>query len=138
MEHQNPLHPPDTATECDVIILRCHDKVHYDGPMLARVMAGKSPVAADDMLCRILEHLAYWLDVLQQGVAADGWESCEKAARRIGLAASQIGLTGLAVAAGHVLVCLQARDPVALAATMGRLERAFDLAVAEVWSIRDG
>ncbi|MBQ2261255.1 MAG: hypothetical protein II336_07810 [Loktanella sp.] len=120
-----------------MIILRCHDKLQLDQFVLARACAGQSPYAAEQMLCRILENIAYWLNVLQDGLTANCLEPCKKAARRIGLVAGQIGLTGLADAAGHVTACLQTHDHVALAATAERLERTFDLAVAEVWNFRD-
>ncbi|WP_322894443.1 MULTISPECIES: hypothetical protein [unclassified Yoonia] len=136
MDHSNPLYTFYRPANCDVIILRCHDKLQFDHHVLARAFADRSAVEAEEMLCRILENMADWLNVLQQGGAADCPAPCQKAARRIGLVASQIGLTGLACAAGHVTSCLQSRDRVALAATIGRLERAFDCAVAEIWTFR--
>lgn len=136
MDYSKPLNAAHRLGQSDVIILRCHDKVQFDRQMLARLFAGRSLFEAEDMLCRILESMAQWLDILQHGLSSSGQDQGYKAARRIGLLASQIGMTGMAVAAGHVLICLHARDPVALAATLGRLERAFDLAVVEVWNFR--
>lgn len=137
MDYSRPLPVPDGTSDCDVIMLRCHDKLVCDRRVLAQVLACKTAGDADDMVCRILEHLAYWLDVLQHGFAAGRADICGKAARRIALVAGQIGLTGLACVARHVTQCLQMRDRVALAAVMGRLERAFDLTALELWQFRD-
>lgn len=89
------------------------------------------------MLCNILEGIADWLDRLQQGLAVGDHASMGKPARRILLVAGQIGLTDVAVAAGHVVRCAASDDRHALAATIGRLERAFDVAVTEVWDFRE-
>ncbi|WP_409697816.1 hypothetical protein [Yoonia sp.] len=125
---------PHRPADCDVIILRCHDKLLVDRPVLMRAFEDRTPAAAEDMLCRILESIAHWLDVLQDG--AEDPDRAVKAARRIVSVAGPIGLTGLALAADDVGQCLQSGDRVALAATTGRLERAFDLAVAELWDFR--
>lgn len=137
MEHSTPRPAQNHPPSCAVIALRHHDQMAFDPTLLARALAGKSLFEAEDMLCRILENMAVWLDVLRDGVARDSLDLCAKAARRVGLVASQIGLIGLAQAAGHVARCVRSRDRVALAATLGRLERAFDLAVMQVWHIRD-
>jgi hypothetical protein len=60
-----------------------------------------------------------------------------KPARRIGLIATQIGLTEVSTAAGHVVECLEQLDGIALEATLARLERGFDVAVSEIWNYRD-
>lgn len=137
MDQITPRPAPQSLPPSQIVTLRCRDHLPFDPALLARVMAGKSLFEAEDMLCRILESMAVWIDALHDGLARDSPDHCAKAARRITLVASQIGLSGLAVAAGHVGHCARARDAVALAATLGRLERAFDLAVMQVWHIRD-
>lgn len=89
------------------------------------------------MLCNILERIADLLDQLQQGLAADDYAGMGKPARRIRLVAGQIGLTDVAVAAGHIARMAARGDRHALAAVLGRLERAFDVAVTAVWEFRD-
>lgn len=137
MDISIPFHTAPSAPDCDIVVLRCHACAPFDRAALARVFADQPLSEAEDMLCRILENIAYWLDILQQDSACDPGAMAGKAARRISLVAGQIGLVGLAVAADHVGRCLKAGDDVALAATIGRLERAFDLAVSEVWTFRD-
>lgn len=61
------------------------------------------------MICRVLEDIAYRLDALQVAKNAHAFDSVAKPARRIVHVAAQIGL----------------------------LERAFDLAVTEILQFRD-
>ena len=51
---------------------------------------------------------------------------------------AQIGLTDVIEAAAHVARCAGQCDGVALSATVARLERAFDVAVTQVWRYREG
>ena len=51
--------------------------------------------------------------------------------------AAQIGLLDVSQSAAGVADASQGRDGVALSATLARLERAFDLAVTEIWQFRD-
>lgn len=138
MDHPTSRPAPQYQPPCAVVVLRPLDQMTCDPTVLARALAGQSLFAAEDMLCRILENLALWLDVLRDGLACDNPVLCVRAARRVTLVASRIGLTGLAQAAAHVAACIAQQDKVALAATLARLERAFDLAVIQVWHIRDG
>ena len=89
------------------------------------------------MICRILEDIAVQLDELQTGLASRKTDHMRRPARRAALAARQIGLTEVAQSAQHIENCLTQTDVVALEAVMARLERAFDLAVNEVWNLRE-
>lgn len=120
-----------------VIALRCPDLLHFDPAPLRRLFVEKDPAIAEDMICRILEDIARRLDALQQGLDDCDFQVMLKPARRIGLVADQIGLTEVSVAAYHVVTCLSQGDGVALAATLARLERGFDVAVSVVWNFRD-
>ncbi len=126
-----------TRPDCEVVILRPLDHHKQDQVLLAQAFAHRSRHEAEEMLCSILEGIAEWLDQLQQGLAAGNHAVMAKPARRIALVAGQIGLTDVATAAGHVAGCATAQDAHALAATLGRLERAFDIAVTEVWDFHD-
>lgn len=139
MKHFTPLMGPVAATDThpDVVVLRCPDQLHFDPVPLIRLFAEKDATEAEDMVCRILEDIARRLDGLQEGLADFDYAGMLKPARRIGLIADQIGLTEVSVAAYHVVTCLCQRDNVAVEATLARLERAFDIAVSEVWNFRD-
>jgi hypothetical protein len=135
MDKKLPFLHPDSPRLCEVVSLRCHERAQCDTAVLARAFADRPLCEAEDMLCSILESIAEWMDVLQQGQSGDSAKV--KAARRISLVAGQIGMTDVALVAGHVLYCVKSGDRTALAATIARLERAFDLAVTEIWNFRE-
>lgn len=106
-----------------------------DPQAIAQLFDGLPATEAEDRLCRILEALALWLQATVDAHADGRVSSMVEPARRIASAAEQIGLREVVCAANHVLNCLRQSDATALAAVMGRLERAFDLAVTSIWDI---
>jgi hypothetical protein len=48
-----------------------------------------------------------------------------------------IGMATLAQAGRHVLDCLESGDPIALAATLARLERVGDRSIHAIWELED-
>ena len=137
MTNIRPLQPIVAQANQDVVVLRCPDQLHFDPAPLNRLFAAKEAVEAEEVVCRILEDIAMRLDMLQGQMARSEFENMVKPAKRIKRVADQIGLTEVCVAANHVATCLGQRDGVALEATMARLERSFDVAVAEVWNFRE-
>ncbi|PUB15472.1 hypothetical protein DFP92_10492 [Yoonia sediminilitoris] len=131
------LQPNVAPQEQDVVILRCPDQMHFDPAPLNRLFALKDAAEAEEVICRVLEDIALRLDMMQTDMAKSAFSKLVKPAARIAAVADQIGLTEVAIAAGHVSQCLEQRDGVALEATMARLERGFDVAVSEVWNFRD-
>ena len=92
---------------------------------------------AEDTLCDFLEDIARRLEQLQRAMAARQLSDMARPARRVALAARQIGLLEVADSAQHLRTCLTLNDGVALHAVLARLERAFDVAVNEVWNLRE-
>ncbi len=88
-------------------------------------------------MCRMLEDIAMRLDMLQRARDEHAFANMDRPAQRIGVVADQMGLAEVAVAVDHVRRCLLQQDWIALDATMARLERGFDIAVSEVWGVRD-
>ena len=120
-----------------VAVLHCVAPLYFDPEPIKGVYARLPAHEADDMICRFLEDIALRLDQLQKGLAARDVAAMARPVRRVALAAHQMGLLEVAESAGHVRKCLTLNDGIALEATMARLERAFDLAVNEVWNLRD-
>jgi hypothetical protein len=136
MENNYQTLGPAVGAEIDVVVLRCPDRLQFDAVPLQRLFAAKSKDDAEAIVCRVLEEIALRLDVLQKGLALQNLAMMLKPCRKIRLVAEQIGLTEVATASDHLQICLRQADAIALAATMARLERAFDVAVNEVWNFR--
>ncbi len=137
MDKTMHFHIAHTRPGCEVVFLRQLGGAQRDPSRLAQVFADHPGRAAEDMLCDILEGMANWLDQLQQRLAAADHAAMAKPAARIALVAGQIGLTDVALAAKHVADAAAFGDRHALAAILGRLERAFDVTVTELWDFRD-
>lgn len=121
----------------DVIVLCCCAPPRLETGPLKQLFAAKETAEAEALICRTLEDIARRLDALQQGLFACDFSVMIRPARRINLVADQIGLTEVSVAARHVATCLLQNDGVALQATIARLERGFDMAVNDVWNLRE-
>jgi hypothetical protein len=119
-----------------VAMLRCSAPLAFDPEPVQRIYARLPSHEAEDTICRFLEDIALRLDYLQQGLAQQDLSEMARPARRVALAAKQLGLLEVADSAGHVQNCLTLNDGVALEAVMARLERAFDVAVNEIWNLR--
>lgn len=137
MKTITPFPAPVSVPSSDVVVLSCHDHLHFDPAPLARLFAERDMQDAEEMICRMLEDIAMRLDMLQAALAEHAFSKMERPARRIAAVADQIGLTEVSVAVDHVRTCLLQQDAIALDATMARLERGFDVAVSEVWGVRD-
>ncbi|MBE0412375.1 MAG: hypothetical protein IBX59_01940 [Yoonia sp.] len=137
MEHETSFIEQAAVGDNAVITLRCAGMLHFDSAPLNRLFQEKGAATAEDIICRILEDIARQLDSLQDDLEHCAFQTMLKPARRIGLVADQIGLTEVSIAAYHVANCLTQKDGIALAATLARLERGFDIAVVEIWNFRD-
>lgn len=120
-----------------VTFLLCKDLVTFDRDPICDILATKGVLTGEAIICRALEDIAMRLDTLQEAVCAHAFEDVEKPAKRIRQVAAQLGLTDVTGSAMHVANTAHQRDGVALSATMARLERAFDIAISEVWRFRD-
>ena len=128
-----PARPSATVTQ-----LRCREMMRLDYEPVEHIFASKGEHEAEEMVCRVLEDIAYKLDALQCAKAAHSFDGIMKPARRIVTVGAQIGLTDVIEAAAHVTRCAEQGDGVALSATVARLERAFDVAVTQIWRYREG
>lgn len=120
-----------------VALLNCAARLHFDPAPVKRIYDRLPLHEAEDLICRFLEDIALRLDQLQRGLAGHDVDQMMRPARRVALAAGQMGLLEVAESAKHVRHCLGLNDGVALEAVMARLERAFDVAVNEVWNLRE-
>lgn len=137
MEKITQLMTSSPIADQDIVVLRCPDQLHFDPAPLKHLFQHKSALEAEEIICRLLEDIALRLDLMQSDLAGSQFAKLLKPATQISNVSDQIGLTEVSISAAHVATCLRQRDGVALEATMARLERAFDVAVSEVWNFRD-
>jgi len=139
MEHNHSHFAALTAIAAEnrVTHLRCLDAVNLDPEPIYQIFAVKGEALAEAMICRVLEDIAHKLDALQNANRSHSFDEIVQPARRIASIGAQIGLLDVQQAAQHVATSAHQADGVALSATLARLERAFDVAVSEVWRFRD-
>lgn len=107
--------------------------MRIDPAPIHAIFAARGDLAAEALVCRSLEDIAVKLDILQAALQSHEFAQVKTPARRIVLVGAQIGLVDVSLSAEHVVIAAQQEDGVALGATLGRLERAFDVAVTQVW-----
>ena len=117
-------------------VLRPGTGLQMDPAPLGDIYRNLGPEAAERAVCRTLEDVALRLSRLFDLKAANALCSIGEVARRTARVAEQIGLIEVARAARHVGVTADQGDGVALEATLARLERAYDMALAEIWDFQ--
>ena len=107
-----------------------------DMETLARLHAVLGAKAAGDLIAVAREDLAHRLDAVAMAHVDCDFDGLARAARRIRRIAVEIGLPDLRRVADHVVDCLEQEEPTALAATVARLGRVGDKALAQVGGLR--
>lgn len=136
MTYQSPslAFAPDQSTR--IAVLRCRDDFAIDPAQVLAIFACQAEHEAESTICRALEDVAARLDRVQLARTCGTFDQISGPAKRIASVAGGLGLTEVVKAAGHVAITADSGCPVALGATMSRLERAFDAAVSEIWEYR--
>ena len=127
-----PVRAPSRVT-----FLRCHQTVNLNPAPVQQILESRGEAQGEAMICRILEDIALRLDVLQSAQHAHVFDEIAKPVRRVRNVGAQIGVLDVVEAANHVATAAEQQDGVALSATLARLERAFDVAVSEIWRFCD-
>lgn len=134
--HSPLLADPPARPSATIAVLRCRDEFALDPAPLRALFDALPDHEAEDIVCRALEDIAQRLNVLQAARSDRDCTAIAKPAKRVGAVADQIGLVEVSHVAGHVAAAAETTCPVALGATMARLERAFDAAVSQIWDFR--
>lgn len=121
----------------NVTQIRLAESVQVDHDRLEALYCDMDPGSAEDVVCRAMEELALRLahcDRLYRGGDFDGL--C-KSSRSLIAIADQIGMQVMSQVARDVADCAQARDHVALAATLARLIRTGEGSLTAIWDLQD-
>ena len=119
-----------------VTVLQCTTALELDPGPLEELFATQGELAAEDLVCRVLEDISARLAQLKGPRQRAAFDEMVRPSERIAAIAQQIGLIEVAKAARHVAVSASQYDGIAMEATMTRLERAFDMAISNVWNFQ--
>lgn len=119
-----------------VTVLQCKTSLQLDPEPLIHIYAARGEQAASETVCRALEDMAERLNTLVITRPTADAGDLEKPARTISALAEQIGLVEVSLAAQNVANAARQGNEVAIDATIGRLERCFDLAISQVWDFQ--
>lgn len=117
-----------------VSVLDCPCALNLDPAPLAALVDRHGRQVAEEMTSRALEELARRLADLHEPRGRGLFAELCLPALRISSVAEHLGLREMSEAARHVATAASQADGVAVEATLHRLERAFDLAVTQIWS----
>ncbi|MBS1301040.1 hypothetical protein [Loktanella sp. SALINAS62] len=121
-----------------VTVLQCHHRSDIDPGPLSDLYDTLGAAGADQAICTMLEDLAQRLNIIHVTRISSGFDDLTDRAERMAVIAADIGLTEVATAAHHLSDSARQRDGIAVEATLARLERGFDMAIGQIWSMRKG
>lgn len=131
-----PVEPPMPETSVTVMEFRPVGRIN---PLpIADLYTNLGPDGAEDTICRVLEDIAERLTTLQKLRCRGDFDKIGQPANRTGAIARHIGLVEVEAAAAAVATSANQGDPVALQATLCRLERGFDAAISQIWDVQSG
>tara|TARA_R110000737_G_scaffold13613_1_gene29474 strand:- start:199 stop:579 length:381 start_codon:yes stop_codon:yes gene_type:complete len=120
-----------------VLVLAQQEVVRLDPDRLEALYLQLGESGAEDVVCRAMEEVAVRLSHTERLYRQDRMGDMRKSARSLVAIADQIGMNALARVSGDVTRCIDAGDPVALAATLARLLRVGERSLTAVWDLQD-
>lgn len=113
------------------------ESVDVDQDRLGALYAQLGETSAEDVVCRAMEELALRLSLCERLYRSSSWVELRKSVRSLVAIADQIGMSALSSVAGDVTQCIDDKNDVALAATLGRLMRVGEESLTAIWDIQD-
>lgn len=114
-----------------------NEPVRLDPDSLESLYAELGPAGAENVVCRAMEELALRLADLTTLHHAGELAELARVARSLVAISKQVGLSDFARVAKDVAKCAERQDPIALGATLCRLERVGDRSLTAVWDLPD-
>lgn len=136
MTQQSSISTPVGEISSVLTMLQRGGHLQLDPVPLTQIYAKMGVEAAENAVCRTLEDLALRLGALMDLRTTCAFPDMVRPAKTMACVADQVGLLEVARAARHVSNCAEMADGIALEATLARLERAYDLAISEIWDFR--
>jgi DhnA family fructose-bisphosphate aldolase class Ia len=117
--------------------LRHEEQVRLDSDCISALYAAMGDARAERFVCRAMEELAVLLASAQVAFEARNSMEMTNALYSLIALAQNVGMSSLARVALDLVDATRAGDPVAQAATLGRLVRIGDRSLTAVWDLRD-
>jgi len=117
--------------------IRLHEPVQVDQDRLGALYSEMDPATAEDVVCRAMEELALRMGHCDRLYRKGELDALRKSAKSLVGIADQIGMEVLARVAKDVVACAEARDHVALSATLSRLLRTGEGSLTAIWDLQD-
>lgn len=120
-----------------VVFLAPSEATRLDPDKLDSLYSRLGPHTAEEVVCRAMEELAFRLAHIDRLYCRADLIEMRKNTRALIAIADQIGMTGLARVAGHVICCIDDADTTALAATLARMTRTGERSLTAIWDLQD-
>lgn len=121
----------------EVIQIRLSEQIQLDQVRLGTLYAQLGETGADSVICRAMEELAVRLTQCEEFWRANNRIQLRKHARSLIAIADQVGMYRLAKVAADVTINIDAKDEIALAATLSRMLRTGERSLSAIWSMED-
>lgn len=115
----------------NVAALAVAEPVNFDKTRLQGIVNELGQVAAERLIQLALEQMAEAIEALR--AETGGPEAVAAQAERLSRMAWQVGLVTLTGVAVDIADCARAKDPVALEATLARMDRVAKCSLTEIW-----
>jgi len=120
-----------------IAMLVFEEKVRLESDRLAELYVQLGEIGAQEVVCRAMEELAMRLARIDEAFSSCKLTALRKGAKGLIGIAEQVGMQRLADVARDVCKCAEGPDPVALGATMARLQRIGDRSLTAIWDLQD-
>lgn len=120
-----------------VLQMRPTEQVCVDQERLGTLYAQLGETVAEDVVCRAMEELALRMSHCDRLYRGANWQELRKNSKSLIAISDQVGLQKLATVAGDVMLAIDQKDEVAVAATLTRLIRIGERSLTAIWDTQD-
>lgn len=128
---------PEPAQSAKVVRLSRNTETKIDVDDFVALLQSKGSIGAEDVVFSALEEMAARIERIRLLWQDGDLTQIPKICRCLAKIAKGAGLLSVEAASSAVCGALKSQDPVALSATIERLDRSFDATVAEIWQVLD-
>ena len=117
--------------------IRPTEQVYVDQERLGLLYTQLGEGGAEDVVCRAMEELALRLSHCKKLHKDQDRAGLRKSVHRLIAIAEQVGMALVAQVATDVMICIDAGDDIATAATLSRLIRSGERSLTAIWDLPD-